>query len=177
MSMQIYDQTSIQRNWSKVKLCCAVSLGLGIKGVKITRNVVKVGMHTRLSNGHPNLWSNLNFNKLVKSETGHLVSLGFGLKEAEITPNMAKVGIHSCLPNGHLNLWLNFNSEKLVKSEISSCGFAKVGLKGVENSLEHHKSWHACFCMKWASKSTITFQFQEIALKWNSGVWFPKCWV
>ena len=55
MSMQIYDQTSIQRNWSKVKLCCAVLLGLGIKGVKIARNVVKVGVHIRLSNGHPNL--------------------------------------------------------------------------------------------------------------------------
>ena len=55
MSMQIYDQTSIQRNWSKVKLCCAVSIGLGIKGVKIARNVVKVGMYTHLSNGHPNL--------------------------------------------------------------------------------------------------------------------------
>ena len=173
MSMQIYDQTSIQKNWSKVKLCCAVSLGLGIKGVKIARNAVKVGVHTRLSNGHPNLWSNLNFNKLVKSETRCLVLLGFGLKEVEITPNMAKVGIHSSLPNGHLNLWLNFNSEKLVESEISSCGFTKVGLKAVENSSEHHKCWHAWFSMKWASKSTITFHFQEIAQKWNSFVWFP----
>ena len=171
--MQIYDQTSIQRNWSKVKLCCAVSIGLGIKGVKIAQNVVKVGMHTRLSNGHPNLWSNLNFNKLVKIETCCSVSLGFGLKKAEITPYMAKVGVHSCLPNGHLNLWLNFNSEKLVKSEISSCGFAKVGLKVVENSLEHHKILRACFFMKWASKSTITFQFQEIGQKWNFVVWFP----
>ena len=96
-------------------------------------------------NRHPNLWSNLNFNKLVKSETRHPVSLGFGLKEAKITSNMVKVGVHSCLPNGHLNLWLSFNSEKLVKSEISLCSFAKVGLKGVENSLEHHKIWCACF--------------------------------
>ena len=152
----------------------AVNLSFStIKGVKIARNVVKVGMHTHLSNGHPNLWSNLNFNKLVKSETRQPVSLGFGLKEVEITPNMAKVGVHSCLPNGHLNLWLNFNSGKLVKSEISSCGFAKVGLKGVENSLEHDKSWRAFFSMKWASKSTITFEFQEIAQKWNSIVWFP----
>jgi len=156
-----------------VKLCCAVSLGLGTKGVKIAQNVVKVGVHTRLSNGNPNLWSNLDFNKLVKIETRRPVSLGFGLKEAKITLTMVKVGVHSCLPNGHLNLWLNFNSKKLVKSEISSCGFAKVGLKGVENSLEHHKSRRACFFMKWASKSTITFQFQEIAQKWNSVVWFP----
>ena len=57
------------------------------------------------------------------------------------------------------------NSKKLVKSEISSCGFAKIGLKGFKNSLEHHKSWRACFSMKWVSKSTITFQFQEIAQK------------
>ena len=61
---KIYDQTSIQRNWSKVKLCCAVLLGLGIKGVKITRNVVKVGMHTCLSNEHPNLWSNYKFQQV-----------------------------------------------------------------------------------------------------------------
>ena len=152
-----------------------------------------------------NLWSNINSEKLVKSETmlfgfvmvnhkegqnsskccerwcAHssikwasksMIKFKFhqvgkkwtwwklALKEAEITMNMVKVGIHSSLPNGHLNLWLNFNFEKLVKSEISSCCFAKVGLKGVENSLEHHKSWHACFSMKLASKSTITFQFQ-----------------
>ena len=160
-SMQIYHPTSIHRNLSKLKLCYAVSLGLGIKGVKIARNVVKVGVNTRLSNGHQNLWSNLNFNKLVKSETRCLVSLGFGIKEAKITPNMANVGVHSCLPNGHLNLWLNFNSKKLVKSEISSCGFAKVGLKGVENSLEHHKKL-ACML------------FYEMGIQINDHISIPR---
>ena len=65
-----------------MKLRCAVSLGLGIKGVKIARNAVKVGVHEY---------------KLVKSETRRPVSLGFGLKEVEITSNMANVGVHSCL--------------------------------------------------------------------------------
>ena len=55
MGIEIYDQISIIRNYSKVKLRHAFSLGLGLKVVKIAWNVVKVGVHTSLSNGHPNL--------------------------------------------------------------------------------------------------------------------------
>ena len=44
--------------------------------------------------------------------------------------------MHSYFPNADLNLWLNFNFAKLVKRETLLCGFAKVGLKGVENILE-----------------------------------------
>ena len=55
MGVQINDQISIIRNYPKVKLRHAFSLGLGLKVVKIAWNVVKVGMHTCLSNGHPNL--------------------------------------------------------------------------------------------------------------------------
>ena len=51
------------------KLCCAIFLRLGLKGVKIFWNVAKFCMHACLSNGHPNLWSNFNSNKLRKSET------------------------------------------------------------------------------------------------------------
>ena len=47
-----------------------VSLRLGLKGVKIiARNVAEFGVHDCLSNGHPNLRSSFNSNKLVKSET------------------------------------------------------------------------------------------------------------
>ena len=53
MGIQIYDQISIIRNRSKVKLRHAFSLGLGLKVVKIAWNVVKVGVHACLSNWHP----------------------------------------------------------------------------------------------------------------------------
>ena len=55
MGIEIYDQISILRNYTKVKLCHTFSLGLGLKVVKIAWNVVKVGVHACLSNGHPNL--------------------------------------------------------------------------------------------------------------------------
>ena len=47
----------------------------------------------------------------------------------------------------------------MVKSETSSCGFAKIGVKGGENSSKHHESWSAWLAIKWASKSMIEFQF------------------
>ena len=66
MGIQIYDQVSIIRNCSKVKLRHAFSLWLGLKVFKIAWNVAKVGVHDYLSNvqvgmhaclstGHPNL--------------------------------------------------------------------------------------------------------------------------
>ena len=55
MGIQIYDQISIIRNFSKVKLCHAFSLRLGLKVVKIAWNVAQVGVHACLSNGHPNI--------------------------------------------------------------------------------------------------------------------------
>ena len=55
LGIQIHDQISIIRNCSKVKLRHEFSLGLGSKVVKIAWNVVKVGVHACLSNGHPNL--------------------------------------------------------------------------------------------------------------------------
>ena len=69
LCIQINGQISIPRNWLKVKLHYVISLGLGLKRVKITRKVTKVGMHACLSNRHPNLQLNFNFEKLVKRET------------------------------------------------------------------------------------------------------------
>ena len=110
MGIQIYDQVSILRSWSKVKL-------------------------------------------------HRVVLLGFGLKESTINLNIMKVGDHSYLPNADLNLLSNFNSNKLVKSENPSCGFAKIGVKGGENSSKCLESWSACLSIKWAFKSMIKFQF------------------
>ena len=154
----MYDQISILRNSSKVKLCCAVSLGLGLKGVKIAWILVKFGiLHSFLSNGHPNLWSIFNYEKLVKSETPLCSFVRFWLKHPKIALNIVKVVVHSYLPNAHLNQWSNFNFKKLVKSEIWSCCFAKVGVKEGENSSERCERLSAHLSTKWASKSMIKF--------------------
>ena len=52
-----------------MKLCHVVSQVLDLKGVKIARNVVKVGVHACLSNGQPNLSSSFSFEMLFKSES------------------------------------------------------------------------------------------------------------
>ena len=70
-----------------------------------------------------------------------------------------KVGVHSYLANAHLNLLSNFNSKKFVNSETPSCGFAKIGVTGGENSSKHCESWSAQLRIKRASKSMIKFQF------------------
>ena len=77
----------------------------------------------------------------------------------KIAFNIVKVGMDSYFPNADLNLWLNFNFEKLVKREASLCGFAKVGHKGGENSLECLKRLHARLSIKLASKFMIKSNF------------------
>ena len=173
MGIQIYDQISIIRNCSKIKLCHAFSLGLGLKVVKIAWNFVKVHVHACLSNGHPNLWSSSILRSWSKAKLHRVVLLGFRLKESKITLNIMKVGVHSSyLPNAHLNLWSNFNSEKLVKSETLSCGFTKIGVKGGENSSKRHQSVSVHLSIKRASESMIKFKFCEIGQKWNVIVHF-----
>ena len=152
MDIQIYDQISIQRNYSKVKLHRAVSLRLGLKGVKIAQVLILRS------------WSKVKLHRAVL--------IGFGLKEPKIDLNIVKFGVHYYLPNAHLNLWSNFISVKLVKSETSSCGFAKFGVKGGENSSKCRESWSAQLSIKRASNSMIKFQFWEISQKWNFVVHF-----
>ena len=188
MGIQIYDQISITRNCSEVKLRCVFSLELGLKGVKIiARNVAKFGVNDCLSNGHPNIWSSFHSKKYIKSEIPSYSFVRVWLKGAENNSEHMKVGVHTYHPNAHQKIWSNFNFDKFVKSETPSCGFAKVGVKGGENSLErrekivksetslcifaivqlkagsnsskHYKIWCACLYIKRASKSMIKFQF------------------
>ena len=126
-----------------MKLCCAILLRLGLKGVKIFWNVMKVHVYACLSDGHSNLWSNFNSKKSLKSETLSSDSLGLSLKKVKIAQNVAKVGVHAFLSSGHPNLWSSLNSEKLVKSKTPSFSFVKDLLKGGENSSEHHEIRHA----------------------------------
>ena len=102
MDIQIYEQISILRNCSKVKLCHAVSLGLGLKGVKIiARNVAKFGVHDFLSNGHQ-IYDQVSVLRSTSKLNLHCtVLLGFGLKELKITLNIVKVGVHTYHPNVH----------------------------------------------------------------------------
>jgi hypothetical protein len=78
-----YSIISIPRSWSKLKLDRAFSLDLGLKGVKLARNVTKVVVRKCLQMGHPNLCSVFNSEKLVKVETRPYVLARVGLKRGE----------------------------------------------------------------------------------------------
>jgi hypothetical protein len=73
-----------------------------------------------------------------------------------------KVGVDACLPMGHPKLFSNFNSEKLVKVETRSCVFARLGLKGSENSSKRYESWCGRSSTNVTSKSILKFKFREV---------------
>ena len=51
--------------------------------IKIAPNIVEVGVHVFISNGHPNLSSNFNYENLVKMETPSFDSAKAWLKGGE----------------------------------------------------------------------------------------------
>ena len=53
--IQIYDQISIMRSWSNVKLCHVGLLGFGLKEVKIDPNIMKLSVHSYIPNGNLNI--------------------------------------------------------------------------------------------------------------------------
>jgi hypothetical protein len=89
-------------------------------------------------------------------------SLELVLNGKKIAQNVTKVGVDACLPMGHPTLFSNLNSEKLVKVENLPCVFARLGLKGRENSLERRESWRAHLSTNGTSKSILKFQFREV---------------
>ena len=52
---------------------------------------------------------------------------------------------------------------KIAPNIVNVGEFANGGLKGGQNVSECPESLHACFTIKWASKSMIKFQLLEIA--------------
>jgi hypothetical protein len=102
----------------------------------------------------PRCWSN--------SKLDRAFSLDLGLKGEKIARNVTKVGMHICLPTGHPNLCSIFNSEKLVKFETRSCLFARLGLKGCENSSERYESWRGRSSTNVTSKYIRKFKFREV---------------
>jgi hypothetical protein len=91
--------------------------------------------------------------------------MDLGFKGEKIARNITKVGVRICLPTGHPNLCSIFNSEKLVKFETRPCVFARLRLKGLENSSERHESWRAHLSTNGTSKSMLNFQFREVGSK------------
>ena len=84
-----------------MKLRCTVLLGLGLKDVKIARNVAKVsvnamGIQIYYQVSILRTWSKMKLHRAVL--------LGFGLEEPKIALNIMKVGMQSYLPNSHLNI-------------------------------------------------------------------------
>ena len=184
MGIQIYDQISIARKLLKVKLHRVFSLEFSLKRVQIAQNIAKIGVHACISNRHPNLWSNFNYEKLVRSETPSCIFARVGLEGVQMARTIAKVGMHIFISNSHPNLWSNFNYESLVKSETLSFDFAKAWLKGgengfekletnatyvlvspslskVQNSSQFPESWYAWLSLKWVPKFSFKFQLQE----------------
>jgi hypothetical protein len=130
--------------------------------VKFARNVKKVGVRICLPTGHPNLCSKFNSRSWSNSKLDRAFSLDLGLKVEKIAQNVTKVGVHICLPTGHPNLCSILNSEKLVKFETRPCVFARLGLKGEENSSERHESWCGRLSTNGTSKTILKFQFREV---------------
>ena len=79
-----------------MKLHRAVLTRLGLKGVKIARNVVKVGVHACLSNMHPNICSGFNSENLVKDETASCSFVKVWLKDA-LNISQHREGWHALL--------------------------------------------------------------------------------
>ena len=106
MGIQIYDQVSILRSWSKAKLDRAVFLGFGLKESKITLNIMNVGEHCSKVK-HLKISIIRNFSKVNHH---HDFLLGLGLKVVKIAWNIAKVRVHACLSNWLPNLSSSCNS-------------------------------------------------------------------
>ena len=148
--IQIYDQISTLRIWSKMKLHHSISLRFGLKEgengfEKLETNAT---FYVLVSLSFPKVqnsskspeslyaWLSLKWVAWIMKKISCLRPL---LDQPWITTkialNIMKVSMHSHLPNAPINLRLNFNFEKLVKHETSLCSFVKVGLKVGENIL------------------------------------------
>ena len=114
MGIKRYDQILIPINLEKVKLHRAVLQRLVLKGVKIARNVAKVGVNACLSNGHPKLWSNFNSEKIVKSETSSCI---FAIIRLTSGPNSSKD-----YKIWHARLYIKRVSKSMIKFQFWEFG-------------------------------------------------------
>ena len=139
MGIQIYDQISIMRNWSEVKLHRAFSLDLGSKESRQLRPLqnlacmflyqTSIQIYDQIST--PRIWS--------KVKLHHSILLRFGLKEGKMVEKLET----------------NATFQALVSPSLPK----------VQNSSDHCKSWCACFYIKRASKSMIKLKLREFGQK------------
>jgi hypothetical protein len=116
--IQNYSQISIPRSLSKLKLDRAFSLDLGLKGVKLARNLTKVVVRKCLQMGHPKQCSIFNYEKLVKVETRLYV---FGRGENSLEHHESWCGCLST--NGTSKTILKFQFQEIGQSRNATMHF------------------------------------------------------
>ena len=109
IGIQIYNQVSILRSTSKVKLDRTI-LVFGLKELKITMNIVKVGVHTYHPNAHQKKWSNFNSEKFVKSETPLCSFTKVGVKGGSNIPK--------CYESWSARLSIKWASKSVIKFQL-----------------------------------------------------------
>ena len=122
-----------------MKLHHVVSIGLGLKGVKIARNIAKVGVHACLSNMHPNLWSSFNYENLVKAETASCSFVRVFLKDVENSSQHRE--------SWHAILFSKCGFKSMIKNVKLRCAvLLRLGLNGVKIFWNVSKvCMHACW--------------------------------
>ena len=110
MGIQIYDQLSILISTSKLKLHRTVLLWFGLKELKITLNIVKVGMHTYHPNAHQKIWSNFNSKKFVNGETSLCGFTKVGVKGGEYSSERRK--------SWSAHLYIKWASKSVIKFQL-----------------------------------------------------------
>ena len=91
---------------------------------KITPNLLKIDVHAYLSNGHLNLLSKLNYEKVDKSAYFQPL-FDQHRTRAKIASNLPKIGVLAYLSNGYLNPLSKLNSEKVDQSAYFQPWFDK----------------------------------------------------
>ena len=99
MGIQIYDQISTPRIWSKVKLHHSISLRFGFKEGKIALIMTKIFMHSYLNRNIAKICVHAYLPNGVSA-----LSLRLQLKVVKIARNVSKFHVHACLSNGHSKL-------------------------------------------------------------------------
>ena len=92
---------------------------------QIDLNLIKIGVHTYLSNGYLNILYNFNSKKVSKSA---YLQPWFNkpLTSAKIAPNLTELGVHAYLSNGYPNPLSKLNYEKVKKMHIFNPGLTNL---------------------------------------------------
>ena len=154
--IQIYDQISTLRIWSKVKLHHSISLRFGLKEGKIALNITKFFMHSYLTRNLTKICVHAYLQNGIST-----LSLRFHLKGVKIARNVTKVAGYDCLLKWVPKSTFKFQFWKSRQKCIFSTLVWPSLTKG-QNSSKSHKNRCQCLYLKWVSKSTLKLEFWEI---------------